>query len=158
MAFSYVFDTARVNASTAFALSYDLNFPDLDSLELPWNLAESLVLPLAQSRKINGLSTTTRLKLSLLIGIENAPAEGDTGEASAAHIPTNRKQMCHMCQKDPAEKPGTSRRKTDYRTSKPAAAISKKRVVQGTQMLPAVAALEPICQAMLCFYLPASYL
>ena len=110
-AFSYVLDTARVNASTVFALSYDLTLPDLDSFELLWKLAESLVLPLAQSRKMNGLSMKTRLKLSLLIGIDNAPAEGDTGDSSAVHTPTNRKQRCHMCLKDLAGKPGYKQEK-----------------------------------------------
>ena len=62
VAFSHVFDTACVNTSTVFALSYDLTLPNLDSFELLWKLVESLVLTLAQSRKINSLSTKTPSK------------------------------------------------------------------------------------------------
>ena len=158
VAFSYVLETARVNASTVFALSYDLTLQDLDSFELLWKLAESLVLPLAQSRNLNGLSTKTWLKMSLLIGTGNAPAEGETGDSSAVHTPTNRKQRCRMCLKTWQRSQCTSRRNTDYQKSKPAAASARKHVVPSTQLLPAVAALEAKCQAMSCFYLSVSYL
>ena len=47
VAFAYVLDTAQVNASAVFSLSFNLT-SDLDLYELLWDLAGSLVLPLAQ--------------------------------------------------------------------------------------------------------------
>ena len=98
VAFAYILDTARVNASTVFSLSFDLTTSDLDSYELLWDLAESLVLPLAQIRRSNGLSVKTRMTLSLLLGSGCLPAGGSEEDASAASATAaGRKLRCHLC-------------------------------------------------------------
>ena len=72
-----------MNASTVFSLSFDLTTSDLDSYELLWDLAESLVLLLAQIWRSNGLSVKTRMK-SLLLGSGCLPAGGSEEDVSAA--------------------------------------------------------------------------
>ena len=111
VAFAYVLDTTRVNASTVFSLSFDLTTSDLDSYELLWDLAESLVLPLAQIWRSNGLSVKTRMK-SLLLGSGCLPAGGSEEDASAASATAaGRKQRCHLCLKALAGKPGYKQQK-----------------------------------------------
>ena len=94
VSFHYVLDTARVNASTVFALNFDLSAADVNALEIRWNLAESLVLPLERQRSTVGLSSKTQLKLSFLVG--NQQTEQASPEASDKPTP-RKKQICLSC-------------------------------------------------------------
>ena len=56
---SNILDTCRVNASTVYALSKGHDPKKTGSFDFSWDLAESLVLPLARSRPLIGLSSCT---------------------------------------------------------------------------------------------------
>ena len=64
-ALSFVLDTARVNSATLFAIATGASPHSIDSFEFAWDLANSLVLPLARSRPVQGLPKAVQLKLSL---------------------------------------------------------------------------------------------
>ena len=94
VSFHYILDTARVNASTVFALNFDLSATDVNAFEIRWSLAESLGLTLARQRSTVGLSSKTQLKLSFLVG--NQQTEQASPEASDEPTP-RKKQRCHSC-------------------------------------------------------------
>ena len=64
VAFSYLLDTAHVNASTVLQHTLENADTKVDAFELGWALAESLVIPFAMKRSYLGLSKKTQLKLS----------------------------------------------------------------------------------------------
>ena len=100
VAFSYVLDTARINSLSIYAMTFDLSEVDLDTFDVIWALAESLVRPFVEARSLNGLSTKTRLKISLLLGTK--PQTQTTAPAT----PSGLKQRCHLCLKEIAGQEG----------------------------------------------------
>ena len=100
-AFSYILDTARVNAGTIFNVK---NEATLDSFELGWYLAESLVLPLVLWRSKNGLSRKTMLKMSIML--PNEPVQDDNEQ----RLPQSKKR-CSQCVKELVGTPGYKSKK-----------------------------------------------
>ena len=89
-AFSYVLDTARINAQTIFSLNNDINPRKSNSLEFGWQLAMSLVKPHIMRRKKETLSKLTINKINCIllkeeedIEDQNEPAEENTIEIKA---------------------------------------------------------------------------
>ena len=70
VAFSYVLDMARINASTILALNKGQSprRSKLSSFDFCWNLLKSLVLPFIESRSMNGLTGATQLKIEIVTG------------------------------------------------------------------------------------------
>ena len=68
MSFSYALNPTRENANTVLSLKHGPESERIDTFELGLDLAEALVLPFARPRRINGLSSKTHMKLSLLLG------------------------------------------------------------------------------------------
>ena len=105
VSFCYVLDTARVNATTVFRLKHGPESERIDAFELGWDLAEALVLPFARARSLNGLSSKTQLKLSLLLG---NPRTSDGDECPPSD---GKRRRCHACVKSFIGQPGYKERK-----------------------------------------------
>ena len=109
VAFAYLLDTARVNASTIFQMTSGVS--EIDAFEVGWDLAESLVLPFAQKRSILGLSKRAQLKLSLLVGdatmAGNLPKKG--------HQQRREKEDAMSALKRSPGRQDTSRRRIGFR-------------------------------------------
>ena len=94
-ALSFVLDTARVNSATLFAIATGVSPHSIDSFEFAWDLANSLVLPLARSRPVQGLPNAVQLKLSLLLGPESAEVQPPKEQTSASG--STAKRRCTSC-------------------------------------------------------------
>ena len=97
-ALSFVLDTARVNSATLFAIATGVSPHSIDSFEFAWDLANSLVLPLARSRPVQGLPKAVQLKLSLLLGPESAEVQPPKEQTSASG--STAKRRCASCVED----------------------------------------------------------
>ena len=115
-----VLDTARGNALSIYAMTFDLSEAYLDTFDVIWALAESLVRPFVEARSLNGLSTKTRLKISLLLGTK--PQTQTTAPAT----PSGLKQRCHLCLKEIAGQEGYKQAKDRMTKVKTACSYCQK--------------------------------
>ena len=75
VSFSYVLDMARINSGTILALNRNESprRSSTSSFDIGWNLSRCLILPYVQARSLNGLTRSTQLKISLVLGNERQP-------------------------------------------------------------------------------------
>ena len=67
VAFYFVLDTARVNASTMLSLKTNTNPRNVNSFEIGFDLAMSLVLPQVSRRPKTGLNKAQLQKISIIL-------------------------------------------------------------------------------------------
>jgi hypothetical protein len=95
--FCYMLDTARVNASTIFALNKGVDPLKQDSFEFCYELVMQFVKPVIQRRPVNGLQSIVQQKIILTMG----PAV--VAEAQPANVyPTfaEKRKKCIKCLQD----------------------------------------------------------
>ena len=73
VAFYYILDTVRINATTAMALNQEKNPKSIKSFDIGWDLAMSLILPHIQCRSFNGLTVPIQHKVNTVLGKEALP-------------------------------------------------------------------------------------
>lgn len=103
VAFSYIVDTARVNASTLFALNNRKCPLKQDSFEFGMDLALSLITPFINVRSLRRLGNSVRNKIAVIVG---PPLPMDRLE-NLGPSTSEKKSRCHICvSKVVAEKGG----------------------------------------------------
>ena len=68
VAFAYMLDTIRVNATSLLALTGGSNIGKVDSFKCGWDLVMSLVTPAIEARSRNGLSSNVQMKMDHILG------------------------------------------------------------------------------------------
>ena len=68
VAFSYLLDTIRVNASTIYALANNKHPKEIKSFHFGTELADSLIMPFLTTRTLRGLSKSVCNKITLYMG------------------------------------------------------------------------------------------
>ncbi len=106
-AFSYILDTARINAQTIYAANIGRDVHKLDSHKFGWELARELVLPFMEQRSLAGLHFSVKQKMSAFMGkplesIYKAKVTVDPAQEQSNH-PRNlspaqgRRRRCTFC-------------------------------------------------------------
>ena len=86
VAFYYMLDTLRVNATTLYAKATRTDPRKVDSFKVGWELVLELVLPYIRARSKNGLTTAVVQKINTMLGVP-APAPQSAGPVIAAELP-----------------------------------------------------------------------
>ena len=94
VAFSYILNVTRINTTTVYAMKQGQH--PKESFEFGWDLAESLVLPHVQERKMTGLTHATKMKMSLLLRQETDSVSHEHLSTSFAPTQEHRRR-CHQC-------------------------------------------------------------
>ena len=74
VALYYILDTVRINATTDLAFTEKKYPKKMDSFDVGWDLAMSLVIPNILRRSKNGLSTSVQRKISTIV-TDHQPAQ-----------------------------------------------------------------------------------
>ena len=95
VAFSYILDTARVNASTILAINRNQDPKQVKSFHFGFDLAELLLKPYIECRNLNGINSLVKKKIELVLGKSLAPVN------SPRNIPgpskSEKKARCYLC-------------------------------------------------------------
>lgn len=97
VAFSYLLDTCRVNASTVLNLNQDKDLQKLSSFDFGFNLVMDLVRPFIENRSRNGLTSDVVREIKLVLGKQDVPPVIDTALLSLFPPQSETKRRCEIC-------------------------------------------------------------
>ena len=107
-AFSYILDTARINAETLFSLNNGVIPRQTSSFEFGWQVASQLIKPYIEKRNIQHLSKTFQLQINTVLGrLLNSHPLSDkmpVMHSNATKLEllssyTSSRMNCHICTK-----------------------------------------------------------
>eukprot|EP00112_Aurelia_sp_Birch-Aquarium-sp1_P019687 Seg4924.2 transcript_id=Seg4924.2/GoldUCD/mRNA.D3Y31 product="PiggyBac transposable element-derived protein 2" protein_id=Seg4924.2/GoldUCD/D3Y31 len=96
VAFYFIIDESRVNASTVLAIKEKQDPRSIDSFEFGWELGMSLVKPCIQRRSASGLSVPVQMKIQFSLGEYKQPAN-DRDRIIEFEAVQGTKRRCKMC-------------------------------------------------------------
>ena len=94
--FSYILDTARVNAGTLFALNQNKNPLQQDSFEFGMKIVYSLVKPFISQRNLLRVSPVVKKKVEMFIGVTDEIVRPDVAGPSRA----DKRARCDTCKRN----------------------------------------------------------
>ena len=95
VAFYFLIDESRVNASTILAIKEKKDPRSIDSFEFGWDLGMSLIKPCIQRRSLNGLSVHVQMKIQFSLSEYKKP--GDQERIVEYEAVKGTKRRCKMC-------------------------------------------------------------
>ena len=96
VAFSYVLDTARINAGTVVALNNNICPKKMDSFNFGFELARAFVLPHINRRSRNGLTTPILRKIEIVTGVAEQEKVHEPLQARYPAL-SESKDVCALC-------------------------------------------------------------
>lgn len=94
VAFSYLLDTIRVNASTIYAMVNKTDPKKVNSFEFGCELADALVHPFISTRSLSGLSQSVRHKIELYLRQKQEREESNSFDYDYL---SDQRKRCRMC-------------------------------------------------------------
>ena len=95
VAFSYILDTARVNASTILAMNRNQDPKQVKSFQFGFDLAEQLLKPYIECRNLNGINSLVKKKIELVLGKSLAPVNCPRNIPGPSK--SEKKARCYLC-------------------------------------------------------------
>ena len=110
--FSYLLDTACVNASTIVALNKEESPKKVNSFDFAYDLARSFVLPLIYRRPRNGLNMPTLGKISFITGVDECQRKKKEAVEAATNYPVlvDPPKICEKCRESSTGAQGKKRK------------------------------------------------
>ena len=113
IALYYILDTIRINATTLLALTEKKDPRKMNSFNVGWELAMSLVVPNLLRRKRNGLNASIQWKIATIVNVQPAERhlENDVNFLKLG----DKRQRCKSCL---SEIVGPDQKKSKYKLPK----------------------------------------